>query len=126
MAMMAVFCSKSFTFPQWLKSMIAADGWKENRVIPRPMDSLDVVEMVIVIEELFGTEIPNRDADGFGHPREIVDWLEVNLANQRPNKEAADFLRRLAQKQQNPELAEGLEGLWRREQIAAIIREIFK
>jgi len=90
------------------------------------MDSLDVVEMVMVIEEVFGTEIPNRDADGFGNPGEIVDWLEKNLSNQRPNKQAADFLRRLAKKQQNPELAEGLEGPWRREQIAAIIREILK
>src|SRR2546423_13220736 len=90
------------------------------------MDSLDVVEMVMVIEELFGTEIPNRDADAFGHPRDIGDWLEVNLANQRPNKQAADFLRTLAQKQQNPELAEGLEGLRRPQQIAAITLEIFK
>jgi len=95
-------------------------------MIPRHMDSLDVVETVMVIEEVFGTEIPNRDAEGFGNPREIVDWLEKHLSNEQPNKQAADFLRRLAKKQQNPELAEGLEGPWRREQIAAIIREILK
>jgi acyl carrier protein len=93
---------------------------------PLPKDSLDVVEMVMVIEEVFGIEIPNDDAEGFGNPREIVDWLEANLSNQRPNKQAADFLRTLGKKQQSPELAEGLDGLWRREQIAAIIREILK
>jgi hypothetical protein len=55
-----------------------------------------------------------------------VDWLAMNLSNQRPNKQAAEFLRKLAKKRQNPELAEGLDGLWRRDQIAAIIREILK
>jgi acyl carrier protein len=93
---------------------------------PLPKDSLDIVEMVMVIEEVFGTEIPNGDGEGFGNPREIVDWLETHLSNQRPNKKAADFLRKLAKKQRNPELAEGLEGPWRRDQIAAIIREILK
>jgi Phosphopantetheine attachment site len=94
--------------------------------MPRHIDSLDVVEMVMVIEEVFGIEIPNDDAQAFGNPRKIVDWLETNLSNQRPNKQAADFLRKLAKKKQNPELAEGLDGLWRRDQIAAIIREILK
>jgi hypothetical protein len=99
---------------------------RELGMIPRHVDSLDVIDMVMVIEEVFGTEIPNRDAEGFGNPREIVGRLETNPSNQRPNKQAADFLRRLAKKQQNPELAEGLDGLWRREQISAIIREIIK
>jgi hypothetical protein len=36
------------------------------------------------------------------------------------------LLRKLAKGRNNPELAEGLEGTWRREQIAAIIREIFR
>jgi hypothetical protein len=35
-------------------------------------------------------------------------------------------LRKLAKSHNNPELAEGLEGTWRREQIAAIVREIFR
>jgi hypothetical protein len=30
LAMMAVFCSKSFTFPQWLKGMVATDGFRET------------------------------------------------------------------------------------------------
>jgi hypothetical protein len=56
----------------------------------------------------------------------MVDWLDRHLSNQRPTKEAAAVLRRLAKSHNNPELAEGLEGTWRREQIAAIVREIFR
>ena len=95
-------------------------------MIPKAMDSLDLVEAVMLIEEIFGTEIPNGDAENFGSPREMADWLELHLSNQRPNKEAAALLRKLAKAHANPELAEGLEGTWRREQIAAIVREIFR
>jgi Phosphopantetheine attachment site len=92
-------------------------------MIPKAMDSLDLVEAVMLIEEVFGTEIP--DAETFGSPREMVDWLELHLSNQRPNKAAGALLRKLAKDHKNPELAEGLEGTWRREQIAAIVREMF-
>jgi phosphopantetheine binding protein len=95
-------------------------------MIPKEMDSLDLVEPVMLIEEVFGTEIPDNDAENFGSPREMVDWLELHLSNQRPNKGVAAFLRKLANDHNDPELAEGLEGTWRREQIAAIVREIFR
>jgi hypothetical protein len=95
-------------------------------MIPRAMDSLEIVEMVMVFEEIFGTEIPDDDAEHLGNPREMVDLLDRQLSNQRPNKQAAAFLRKLAKNQQRPELAEGLEGTWRREQIAAIVREMLK
>ena len=95
-------------------------------MIPKAMDSLDLVEAVMLIEEVFGTEVPSYDAENFGSPLEIVDWLELHLSNQRPNHAAAVLLRKLAKAQKNPELAEGLEGTWRREQIAAIVREIFR
>ena len=55
-------------------------------------------------------------------PREMVDLLEYHLSNRRPTKKA-ELLRGLANSQNNPELAESLDGAWRREQIAAIIRE---
>ena len=95
-------------------------------MIPRATDSLDLVEAVILIEEIFGADIPEIDAENFSSPREIVDWLECHLSNRRPNKEAAAFLKKLAKTYDNPELAQGLEGTWRREQIAAIVREIFR
>jgi acyl carrier protein len=95
-------------------------------MIPKAMDSLDLVEAVMLIEEILGTEIPDADAESFGSPREMVDWLERHLSNQRPTNEAAAVLRKLAKAHNNPEWAEGLEGTWRREQIAAIVREIFR
>jgi hypothetical protein len=90
------------------------------------MDSLEVVEMVMLVEEFFEIEIPNNDMEGFGTSREIIDWLDLHLSNRRPNKNAAAYLKKLAKKRDNPALAEGFHGTWRREQIAAIIREIFR
>ena len=90
------------------------------------MDSLDTVEMVMAFEEAFDIEIPDHDAEHCGSPSEMVDMLERRLSNQRPNEQAAAMLRKLAKEQGRPELAEGLEGTWRREQIAAIVRELFK
>jgi len=65
-------------------------------MMPKSMDSLDIVQMVMMVEEIFGVEIPDNDAEGLGSPPEIVDWLEIHLANQRPNKRAAAFLKKLA------------------------------
>jgi hypothetical protein len=95
-------------------------------MIPKAMDSFDLVEAVMLIEEVLGTEIPDDVGENFGSPREMVDWLELHLSNQRPNKDAAALLRKLANRHNTPELAEGLEGTWRREQIAAIVRELFR
>jgi hypothetical protein len=82
-------------------------------MIPKAMDSLDLVEAVMLVEEIFGAEIPDNDAESLGSPREMVDWLEPYLSNQRPNKQAAAPLRKLAKAHGNPQLAEGLEGTWR-------------
>ena len=37
-------------------------------MIPKAMDSLDLVEAVMVIEEVLGTEIPDNDAKNFRQP----------------------------------------------------------
>ena len=93
---------------------------------PGAMDSLDTVEMVMAIEEVFEVTIFDIEGGTFDTPREIVDWLEVQLSNHRPNKAARAMLTKLARDQQRPGLAEGLDGLWRREQIAAIVREVLR
>jgi hypothetical protein len=80
----------------------------------------------MAFEEVFAVELPVHESRTFGTPQEMVDWLELYLSNQRPNKEAAALLRKLAKDHNKPELAEGLEGTWRREQIAAVVREIFR
>jgi hypothetical protein len=91
---------------------------------PKAMNSLDLVEAVMLIEEVFELKYPDSDAGSFGSPREMVDRLERHLSNQRPNKQAAALLRKLAKAHNNPELAEGLKGTWRGEQIAAIVRRV--
>ena len=95
-------------------------------MLRKEMDSLDVVEAVIFIEEIFGTDIPERDAEGLGTPKEIADWLEPHLSNRRPNKAAVSLLKKLANDHDDPRLADGLGGTWRREQIEAVIGEIFR
>ena len=80
----------------------------------------------MVVEEIFGADIPDEAAEHFGSPREMVDWLEPRLAGARPNKQASAMLRKLAETHQWPELAAGLDGTWRREQIAAIVHEILQ
>jgi len=90
------------------------------------MNSLDTVEAVMAFEEAFGIELPVHKSKDFGNPPEMVEWLDLHLSNQRPNKEAAALLRKLAKAHNKPELAQGLEGTWRREQIEAIVREIFR
>jgi hypothetical protein len=88
------------------------------------MDRLETVEKLMSIEEAFGAEIPDDLTQHSGGTREMVDWLELRLSNQRPNKRAQVFLKKLAKSQQRAEQAQGLNGTWRREQIAAIVREI--
>jgi hypothetical protein len=92
----------------------------------RTMDSLDSVEMVMVFEEVFDTQITDDEAERCGSPSEIVDILERRLSNDRPNMQAVALLRKIAKEQAQPELAEGLEGTWRREQIAAIVRKFLR
>jgi hypothetical protein len=87
--------------------------------------SLDFVEAVMVLEDVLGIEIPDGEAEHFGSPREIVEGLERCLSSQRPHKQAAALIKRLAKTQNNPLLADGLDGPWRREQIAAVVREVF-
>ena len=95
-------------------------------MIRKTMNSLDTVETAMVFEEAFGVELPIDGAPSLRTSTEIVDWLETHLSHQRPPEEAAAMLRRLAKSRQAPELAQDLNGPWRREQIAAIVHEILK
>ena len=74
------------------------------------MDSLDIVEALMALEETLGIEIPDEDAEQCGSPREMVDMLERHLSNQRPTKEASELLRSIAKSRNDPKLAEGLGG----------------
>ena len=85
------------------------------------------LEKIELAEELFGTDFP-VDLTGdlaVNNPREVVDYFVLRLRGWGPSPAAADFLRKLAEKHTSPTLAEGLHDEWRRDQISAVIREIF-
>jgi Phosphopantetheine attachment site len=90
------------------------------------IDSSDLVELIMLLEDVFEVEIANEEAEAFGSPRELIDLLERHLSFKRPGKEAIKILSGIADRQNRPELVQDVEGLWRREQIAAIVRTIFR
>jgi hypothetical protein len=81
-------------------------------------------DRIWLAQELFDIGLPH-DAETWASLQELVDWFELRLVGWGPNSEAARFLRKMAHSQNNPRLAEGLHAEWRREQIEAVIREIF-
>jgi hypothetical protein len=81
------------------------------------------LEKIELAEDLFGTALPVDLA--FDNPRGIVDYLALQLKGWGPKPVAADFLKQLATKRNSPALAQGLHDSWRREQISAVIQEIF-
>jgi hypothetical protein len=81
-------------------------------------------ERICLAQELFGVGVP-LDAEAWDTFHNIVDWFELRLVGWGPNGEAAQFLRKIAHSHNNPRLAEGLHAEWRREQIEAVIHEIF-
>jgi hypothetical protein len=85
------------------------------------------LEKIELAEELFGTDFPvDLTVDlTVDNPREVVDYFVLHLMGWGPNPVAADLLKKLAKKHNSPTLAEGLHDSWRREQISAVIREIF-
>lgn len=81
------------------------------------------IEKIELAEDVFGTNVPVDMA--FDNPHEVVDYLVLQLRGWGPSSFASDFLRQLATKRNSPGLAEGLHDSWRREQIVAVVQEIF-
>ena len=42
-------------------------------------DSLDVVELVMALEEEFGLEISDEDAEKIGNVQQSIDYIETNV-----------------------------------------------
>jgi hypothetical protein len=92
-------------------------------------DRFEELEKIELAEELFGIDFP-VDLDltedlTMDNPREVVDYFVLHLRSWGPNPAAADFLKEMAKKHNRPALAEGLHESWRRDQISAVIGEIF-
>ena len=92
----------------------------------KAMNSLDLVEALMSFEEIFGPDLPDTESEAFETSEEMLDWLEQHFSNRRPSKEAAKLLKKLAKKRNEPMLAEGVDGTWRREQIEAVVQEILR
>lgn len=90
-----------------------------------PINNADL-DLVMFFENIFDTHIPDDDSKHFGGPLEVEEWLAQHLSKQRPKPDTAELLRKLAEAQQRPELAEGLDGTWRSEQISALVRDTFR
>jgi len=87
------------------------------------------LEKIELAEELFGIDFPadigvSEDLT-LENPREVVDYFVLHLRGWGQNPAAAKFLKVMAKKHDTPALAEGLHDSWRRDQISAVIREIF-
>jgi hypothetical protein len=72
---------------------------------PESMDNVDL-DIVMFVENILDTHIPDDDAKHFGGPLGMEEWLEQHLSNRRPKEDTAELLRMLADAQQRPELAE--------------------
>ena len=85
------------------------------------------LEKIELAEELFGADFPVDLTEDLtvNNPREVVDYFVLHLKGWGPNPIASDFLKQLATKRNSPALAQGLNDSWRREQISAVIQEIF-
>jgi hypothetical protein len=89
------------------------------------------LQKIELAETLFGIDFPVdvkvsvKDDLTLENPRELVDYFVLQLEGWGPNPAAADFLKKMAKNHQSPALAEGLHASWRRDQISAVIREIF-
>jgi acyl carrier protein len=71
-----------------VKEIVAEQlGVDKEKVVPNASftedlgaDSLDVVELVMALEEEFGLEIPDEDAEKIGNVQEVVDYINKNVA----------------------------------------------
>lgn len=91
---------------------ILTEGWARLRSSLFVMDSLDSVEVLIVIEEAFGVEVSDAEAEAMTTPRHVVDWLLPRVCQKVPNDVALRYLQKR------------FTGVWQREQIAAVVRAI--
>jgi len=85
------------------------------------------LEKIDTAEEVFGIDFPVDLTEDLtvNNPRQVVDYFVLHLKGWGPSAIAADFLKQVATKRNAPALAQGLHDSWRREQISAVIQEIF-
>ncbi|MGX7394850.1 MULTISPECIES: acyl carrier protein [Carnobacterium] len=78
--------SKNETFEKIKKIIVERFGIDEEKVTNEMTfkddlgaDSLDIVELVMELEDVFGTEISDDDAENISSVGDAVDYIEANL-----------------------------------------------
>lgn len=74
------------TFDKVKEIIVEQLGLEESQEIKRETslindleaDSLDAVEIIMAIEDEFGIEVPDEEAEGFKNIGDIVDYVEKN------------------------------------------------
>ena len=87
-------------------------GWAKLKASLFQMDSLDSVEVLIALEEVFDVTISDAEAAAMTTPRDVIDWLLPRVCNKEPNEKARHFL-------QGQQI-----GVWQREQVSSVVRAI--
>ena len=73
------------TFGKVKEVIIDKLGVEEDKIVPEASfvddlgaDSLDTVELIMQLEEEFGIEIPDEDAEKMTTVKSVVDYIEAN------------------------------------------------
>jgi len=90
------------------------------------ISSINLIDVILAIEESFGVEIPDLDAEAFGSPRDIVEWLALRLTGKPIPPQAALLLENLSRQEGASESVLHADGTWRRGQIEAVVQEILR
>ena len=95
----------------------------EFQKLVNELEKIELAEYLFGVD--FSVEIDVTEDLTLNHPLELVNSFSLKLRGWGPSPVAADFLKEMAKKYDSPALAEGLHCSWRRDQISALIREIF-
>tara|TARA_Y100000815_G_scaffold72262_1_gene61013 strand:+ start:1146 stop:1376 length:231 start_codon:yes stop_codon:yes gene_type:complete len=73
------------TFDKVKEVIIDKLGVEEDKIVPEASfvddlgaDSLDTVELIMQLEEEFGIEIPDEEAEKMTTVKSVVDYIEAN------------------------------------------------
>ena len=73
------------TIDKVIEVVIEKLGVEEDKIVPDASfiddlgaDSLDTVELIMQLEEEFGIEIPDEDAENITTVKKAVDYIEAN------------------------------------------------
>jgi acyl carrier protein len=85
-------------------------AWAKLKSSLFEIDSLDSVEVLIALEEVFEVEITDAEAEGMTTPGHVMDWLVPRVCDKQPNEKARRILN------------EQCVSAWDRARVSAVVR----